>query len=299
MHPRPVELAPAPPCRICGAATAAAGVKRGAFRHEVFQLRQCPSCRFAFVANPWTDYSRIYDDAYYSGRGADPLVDYLFELEQPGATIRRYEWLGIHEILCQLVPVNAATEWLDFGCGNGGLVRYLSQNGVPRAVGFEKGWMAGQARRAGIPIVAQADLDGLAGTMDVVTAIEVIEHVEDPIAVLQSIRALLKPGGVLFLTTGNAANAAGNLPAWNYVIPEIHISFFEPQTLAAALRKTGFQPVFRGYLPGFTNVIRFKVLKNLRIRRHSHWQGLIPWGAVSRLLNTRFQVTGHPIGVAQ
>jgi hypothetical protein len=38
-----------------------------------------PDSRYAFVANPLTDYTQIYNEAYYRGEGADPLLDYVFE----------------------------------------------------------------------------------------------------------------------------------------------------------------------------------------------------------------------------
>ena len=75
-----------------------------------------------------------------------------------------------------------------------------------------------------------------------VTAIEVIEHTLDPLAELRTIRGLLRPGGLLFLTTGNAAPFASDLLRWSYIVPEIHVSFFEPDTLERALVKCGFRP---------------------------------------------------------
>jgi SAM-dependent methyltransferase len=46
-----------------------------------------------------------------------------------------------------------------------------------------------------------------AGTFDLVTATEVIEHVESPIGFLRNVRRLLRTGGVAIMTTPNVDNA--------------------------------------------------------------------------------------------
>jgi SAM-dependent methyltransferase len=287
--------ASAPECKICGSSTMEAGTKWGSFEQREFHLRQCTCCFFSFVSDPCTDYSRIYSDAYYRGEGADPLVDYAFELEHPERTIRQYEWRGIYRVVQSLAPVSSGTRWLDFGCGNGGLVRYCREKQVS-AVGFEEGAIADTARAAGIPIVPRASLDDQ--SFDVITAIEVLEHVEQPVDVLRDIRRLLKPDGVFFLTTGNAAPYRNRLPAWSYVTPEIHISFFEPETMQRALTLAGFRTEFRGFVPGFTDIIRFKILKNLKIRTRSAWESMLPWPLLSRVADARYQVSAHPVAWA-
>ena len=75
-------------CPICRAASAPAGVKRGHRTRREFALRRCTACGFGFVAEPWTDYAQIYDEAYYEGHGSDPWVDYVYEFEQPARTVR-------------------------------------------------------------------------------------------------------------------------------------------------------------------------------------------------------------------
>jgi SAM-dependent methyltransferase len=285
-------------CKICGAETEPAGSKTGEFRREAFLFRRCPVCRFTFITNPWLDYDAIYSAEYYAGKGADPLVDYQFELEFPEATIRAHEWRGIAAVVGSLTRIESSTTWLDFGCGNGGLVRYCRSRGLCQAFGFELGAIREQAARYGIPFLDERELEARKGTFDVVTAIEVLEHVEDPLATLRRIRSLLKPHGLLFFTTGNAEPHRGHLLQWRYAIPEIHVSFYEPETLKQALLRTGFHPEFRGYLPGFTDIIRFKILKNLKFRRRSEWQNLLPWTLLARMADARLRITAHPIAYA-
>ena len=125
-----------------------------------------------------------------------------------------------------------------------------------------------------------------------------LEHVDNPLAVLGHIRALLKPGGLFFFTTGNAEVRRGHLLSWDYFVPEIHISLYEPGTLARALTAAGLQPEFHGFLPGFVDIIRFKALKNLRITKSAWWQDWLPWPLLARLLEARLRLSAHPVGRA-
>jgi len=286
------------PCRICGAPTREVGTKHGRMLRQAFTLRQCGACRFSFVADPCLDFARIYTPEYYRGQGADPLVDYLYEVEHPESTVRAYEWRGIARLVATLADVGPRTRWLDFGCGLGGLVSHLRASGCD-AVGFEEGWAAGEAARRGVPIVAPDALDALVGTFDVVTAIEVIEHVPDPMRMLARIRSLMRRNGLLFLTTGNARPHRERLAAWGYVTPEIHVSFFEPGTLALALHRAGFVPQAPRWRAGFDDIVRFKVLKNIHVRRRSRVESALPWTVLSRLVDRRVPVSAHPVGWAR
>ena len=283
-------------CKICGGETTAAGLKRGLRTGKEFQLRRCAICGFAFVANPWTDFARIYDAEYYQGRGSDPLVDYLFELEHPHETIRQHEWQGIVRVVSSLIPLTSQTRWLDFGCGNGGLVRYALETLGCEARGFEEGWIRDRAVQHGIPIFDRAALANQEYSFDLVTAIEVIEHAIDPLEIFRSVHRLLKPGGLFFFTTGNLAPFADKLLQWRYIVPEIHVSFFEPRTLQQALERTGFRAAFPGFLPGYENIIQFKLLKNCHFRRTAGWFRFAPWRMAARYCDARLQITALPVG---
>jgi cyclopropane fatty-acyl-phospholipid synthase-like methyltransferase len=260
-----------------------------------FDLDRCSQCSFVFVRCPRTDFANLYDAGYYAGTGADRTVDYIAEMQDPD-TVRAYEWQGILQAVDSLTALGPTTRWLDYGCGLGGLVRWVGAQRGCSIVGFEEGYAHEYLASAGIPHVERSRIGEERGSYDVVTAIEVLEHAVDPISMLTEIRELLRPGGVLFLTTGNARPFQRRLSRWRYAgVPDVHVSFFEPSNLASAMERAGLEPFDAGYLPGLDSVIRYKVLKGLGVRRQQTWQRAVPWKLASRVVDRRFQVSAMPL----
>jgi cyclopropane fatty-acyl-phospholipid synthase-like methyltransferase len=284
-------------CKICRGPTYYVGSRSGTFKKNTsFHYYSCQQCYFSFVGNPWLEYEKIYSFEYYNGKGADPLADYFFELKHPKSTIRKYEWEGLKKIIAQLTQNIKNPQHLDYGCGNGGLVRYLAHSGI-RSYGFEEG--AINLYLNDILLLEKHDLEKKEHSFDIISAIEVIEHIAEPLNFLKYIRSLLKPNGVFFLTTGNAQLKREKITHWSYAAyPEIHISFFEPKTLALALEQTGFKPTYLGFMRGYSDIIKFKVLKNIRCRYSLKIFDLLPWAILSRLIDKKLKITAHPLGVA-
>ncbi len=229
-----------------------------------------------FIADPWTDYAAIYDDRYYDGAGCRPQRRLPLRAREPRGTVRAYEWRGLARVVQALVGLSPQTRWLDYGAGNGGLVRHLREAHGAQAVGYDQGAIVADAQALGIPFVDDDELQAHDGTYDVVTAIEVLEHLADPVADLRRMRRALRPGGLLLVTTGNLEPYRDRFTTWRYVIPEIHISFFEPLTLERAMTLARLRPQRLGRPPGFNDILKFKVLKNLGVRRRSRLTDAIP-----------------------
>jgi SAM-dependent methyltransferase len=280
---------------VCGGLAEPAGSKRSDFSGRTFALAHCPTCHYSFVVEPRTDFAALYDENYYHGRGADPLADYEHELADP-KSIRHYEWRAIADIVDDLPVPREGLRWLDFGAGLGGLVMQARERGVD-AYGFDEGYPATRMTAMGVPSLDQTELAAHNGSFDVITAIEVLEHLVDPMTILYEIASLLAPGGYLFLTTGNAEPFRGRLARWQYVQPDLHIGFFEPGTLAYAFERVGLTAVYpeRG-APGFRDLIRYKVLKTLGAKRRSTWEQLIPWSIAARVVDRRYGVSAQPLG---
>jgi SAM-dependent methyltransferase len=280
-------------CAVCASSAVVTDVVHSSFSDRDFELAHCSSCHYSFVVDPRTDFDALYDGNYYRGEGADPNVDYERELRDP-RTVRTYEWRAILEIVRQLRGPLAGVRWLDYGCGLGGLVRYGRERGVDIS-GFDEGYAAERMTQERIPALSPEELDAAAGSFDVVTAIEVLEHLSDPVPTLRRIAGLLRPGGVFFLTTGNAEPFRGRLTKWAYVNPDVHIGYFEPGTLEVAFRGAGLDPSSPGYVPGFTDLIRYKVLKQLKLSRRRVIEHLVPWPIAARVVDHRYRVSAHPV----
>jgi SAM-dependent methyltransferase len=247
------------------------------------------------------DFERLYNEDYYRAKGADPLTDYMFELEHPEASIRIHELRGIVEAVSSVTGSLAGKSWLDFGCGNGGLIRHLTAV-APEAkltAGFEEGWIAYEARRNHINVLSESELGKLSGSFDVVSAVEVLEHVLDPVETLSRIKKLLKPGGLFFYTTGNSGPFRRNLLKWSYIVPEIHVGFFNLKSMSVALERAAFEVQHGRYLPGFEKIIRFKILKNLGATRDSPLFNLVPWSVVSKLVDMKYRMSQLPMARAR
>lgn len=111
---------------------------------------------------------------------------------------------------------------LDVGCGGGILSEGLSQRGA-HVVGIDMGGAPLEVARlhaleSGVNVdYRQIPVEELAAkepeSFDVVTCLEMLEHVPDPASVILACQKLLKPGGHLFLSTINR-----NPKAWLFAI---------------------------------------------------------------------------------
>ncbi|CAN5446631.1 hypothetical protein BH10ACT3_BH10ACT3_14920 [soil metagenome] len=283
-------------CRVCGRPTVACGERTTTFSpaHR-FEFSHCEACGYTQIDTPRTDFADLYDEAYYAGAGADPMTDYRAELSDD-RSIRRYEWAALSQIVAELNGGDPTTTWLDMGCGLGGSVRYARAHTRLEAFGFDEGFAGDTLAAEGVAHLTKDDLATSQGRFDVITAIDVIEHVMDPVEFLEQIRDLLRPGGTLFLTTGNAEPYRDRVTTWSYSsVPEVHIGFFEPRTLRLAYERAGLVALSEKPPTAFRDLLRYKVLKNLRVNRQAWWERSIPWSLAAPVVDRKFRLSAMPM----
>ncbi|MGI8729228.1 MAG: class I SAM-dependent methyltransferase [Solirubrobacteraceae bacterium] len=84
---------------------------------------------------------------------------------------------------------------------------------------------------------------------DAVSMWDYIEHSLDPVGDLNRARALLRPGGVLAISTGDSSSFVARLSGrrWHLLTPRHHNFFFSARTLASACERAGLEVVSTGY----------------------------------------------------
>jgi SAM-dependent methyltransferase len=132
---------------------------------------------------------------------------------------------------------------LDVGCGNGGYLAQMKLYGF-ECYGCEPDSIRAQTAASikGVRVSA-TDLHGARypdSYFDVVHIWNVLEHVHDPMAVLQETRRILKQGGLVIISSPNHESILARVfPNWEDV-PR-HLFSFSTKTISLYLEKTGFR----------------------------------------------------------
>ena len=166
---------------------------------------------------------------------------------------------------------------LDVGCGGGILAEALALKGA-RVTGIDMAELSLKVARlhlheSGLDIdyqlsTVEAFAEQHEAQFDIVTCLEMLEHVPDPASIITSATRLLKPDGILFLSTinRNPKSFALAILGAEYVLRLLprgtheYKKFIKPSEIAAQLRKLGlhasditgmsYNPVTRHYALG-------------------------------------------------
>jgi SAM-dependent methyltransferase len=81
-------------------------------------------------------------------------------------------------------------------------------------------------------------------SFDIVSLVEVVEHVGDAESLLRAAHRVLRPGGALYLTTPHGRGLSARLlgTRWSIVSPPEHLQLFSVRGITAALQRAGLQP---------------------------------------------------------
>lgn len=202
------------------------------------KLVRCSACELAFVNPRPSDalLSRFYSSMSYNCHAAndnqatrDKAAFVLAAVKRAAPYVRRL---------------------LDFGAGGGWLIQRAQEQGL-EAVGYDVGERSlAVCRERGLTV--SSDLDALPRrSFDAVVLHHVLEHLTDAVGTLRRLRALLAPGGKIFIEVPNARSLRARIatPALSryagfderYRAFPIHLSYFSPQALKVLLGRAGFR----------------------------------------------------------
>lgn len=259
---------------------------------------RCVQCGLGWV-DPLpleADLAAMYDQSYvtpgaFAGIAHQGGIGGSLHLyDRPGGRQASLRWHGERLSRIERHGLNgsdagARGRLLDVGCGAGYFLDAARMAGW-QVAGVELSEPAAAAARDGLGLqLYSGSLHRAAfpdDAFDLVTMFEVLEHMRDPAAALHEAHRVLHHGGLLAIEVPNDMDAYRGHVAWSgnrwWVIPPVHLYYFNASTLSRWLLTSGFEPIFvttEGSVGG-------DLLSQLRGRG---WQaGRLVAGGVRRLL---------------
>lgn len=228
----PPTALPPTPCVLCGARDRARPMP------ELPWVARCERCGLVFADPQPSDaeLESIYDQHYYEQFGF---------VEGPGSSdeaLARTKKATYARMLARALPHvrSGGRRLLDVGCGLGFSLLAAKDAGM-EATGLDPLGPMDPGARPGRTIV-RGELESYVPehAFDVISLIDVIEHVRNPVTTLRRASALLAPGGVLLLATNDSSSLGARLlgPRWTHY-HRAHLWFFTPRTLREVTEKSG------------------------------------------------------------
>ncbi|MFE0027370.1 class I SAM-dependent methyltransferase [Amycolatopsis sp. NPDC059021] len=206
----------------------------------------CRACSLVRMVDPRTGRAvRVaYDENYYRRDAAGATVGYpdYFGAEAPA---RRANAAVFARLVTTVLP--GVGDALDIGCGGGYLVNALAERGVDAtgvdgsAFAVERARALSRGRFARL-MIQDAAFERL-GRYSMVTIMDVIEHLTDPVAALAAAARRVTTGGVLMLLTPRYGGRllAGQGAAYVHFNTD-HVHYFTRETLENAIEAAmGFE----------------------------------------------------------
>ncbi len=196
---------------------------------------ECDPCGIAWqwpAAWAVAEGTAFFDESYSSQ--SDASASY-FDVEKRAAVAKLQM-----DFVAATCPV--AGRLLDIGAGVGTFVKEAVSRGWD-AGGIELSRTAVQAALAAGVNVIESTINDLPADhlYDAISMWDVIEHIDDPLSILRGAYERLRPGGWLFVETGNyqSASLAATGSAW-WLWQADHRWYFSPPSLSALLQGVGF-----------------------------------------------------------
>lgn len=226
-------------CPLCGAPSA--GVL---FHNDQYSLEDCRQCEIAYVS-PMPEASQLA--LLY--REHDHVTYEESRREESRADARR--------ALALIRQHRRGGRLLDVGCSGGVLLQEAQRQGWD-VMGLEPSTSGVNAARQSLGSrVVQGTVEEFRPDepFDVVTMTHVIEHLCAPLAAMRRVHDLLRPGGLVFLSTPNRASLRARLSggeAWAQGFDSdgtLHTYSFSPRGLRCLLERAGFRALELSSVP--------------------------------------------------
>ena len=223
---------------------------------------------------------------------ADPSMWELWSVSEQSK-----DWIGSPELARKTYPEiieyinkrnNERGRLFEIGCGEGGFIKACQQDGwqvygldiSAECVAYAKN--THKLDNVFVGDFLEFEIED--AQFDVVIMNHLIEHLPDPRSNFEKIHRILKPGGILCISTPNIRSFQVKIfgKYWMALFVPFHLVLFSPQTLTLMLTKNGYSEIVISHFSRMTNT--YILLRSLscviglairKVRKLFGWKGII------------------------
>lgn len=215
-----------------------------AFKKTDIEHKTCSTCDFVFV-DPYPDdelIGRLYNGAYYTNSRE---YTELPQVEKTGHVAFSAPEDLLRQVVAEATLGRQAGTWLDVGGGLGAfalLIRQMRPRWDVTLHEFNDKSLQIAQEKFGLQISTSSPEVMLAAgqRFDVISSLNVIEHIPHPAAFVESYRKLLNPGGLLVTVTPQFTNLNRHISKANspVTVPPFHVSLFNKDNIRILMERS-------------------------------------------------------------
>ncbi len=208
------------------------------FSKHNYSFVECAECRHQFVPFQGTDEElfKTYENNFFSDGG---YADY--EADKP---VLQKNFARFIKILHKHRPQGRLFE---VGCAYGFFLELAQKHWQAEGIDIQQEAVAYARRQLGVHASCGDFLKRPVpeNNFDVVAMWDTIEHLRNPSDYVKKTAEILKPGGILALTTGDVGSPTARLlgTGWRLYYPPEHLHYFSRRTIARLLDRSGLKIV--------------------------------------------------------
>jgi 2-polyprenyl-3-methyl-5-hydroxy-6-metoxy-1,4-benzoquinol methylase len=204
-----------------------------------FSYYRCADCKMISLYKVPKSYSDIYDSEYFSG-GSKGFGYVNYDEDKEPMRVVFFKYLDLIKYISKKTG-----KLFDVGAATGFFVDLAQKKGFI-ASGVEISEYA-------VKLANSKGLDLKTGTLesillepghfDVITMLDVLEHLPDPEKSLRIVNKLLKTDGLVIINTPNSGSFFARLTRknWHLLVPPEHIHLFNKVGVMELLKRSGFK----------------------------------------------------------
>ena len=260
-------------------------------------IYECLNCKLQIQKIRKLNFSNLYNKKYYSGE-----ANYSYYDERKYVKFNNYVWVSRLKNISKFISKPA--KFLDIGCAFGGFVEAAKNFGYDSSGIDVSKYAVNIAKKNGLN-VENTDLENIfknkkikKNHYDIITLIEVFEHLKNPIEAVKNLNKLLKSKGLVVLQTANFLGWQAKLAGsnYNYYLPG-HLYYYNTKNLRLLFKKFGFSKIkfYRGVDISLLSKLKKSKGYFKNIKDYRNWIRIIFYHLISKIAYKDFAISSSMV----